>query len=166
MMSRESGSGRRRLALEAYARVRDRGKCRRQAALELGAGTSRSFLSTMFTCAVPTLTRSNTCSTLGSLLTISATWSVDGLGLLQCASRRQSDVDPRIIVVLRREEVLRQGREQHDAEQQGGDAGADHRQPVVERENSRVVNLDKLTYAGNPPNLERIFSNPRYSFVQ
>ncbi len=36
----------------------------------------------------------------------------------------------------------------------------------IERENSRVVNLDKLTYAGNPRNLERIFSNPRYSFVQ
>ena len=36
----------------------------------------------------------------------------------------------------------------------------------IEREDSRVVNLDKLTYAGNPRNLERIFSNPRYSFVQ
>ena len=35
----------------------------------------------------------------------------------------------------------------------------------MERENAAVVNLDKLTYAGNPRNLERISSNPRYSFV-
>lgn len=36
----------------------------------------------------------------------------------------------------------------------------------IEREQARVVNFDKLTYAGNPRNLERIFENPRYSFVQ
>ncbi|HTZ96323.1 MAG TPA: dTDP-glucose 4,6-dehydratase, partial [Terriglobales bacterium] len=32
-------------------------------------------------------------------------------------------------------------------------------------EQSPVVNLDKLTYAGNPRNLERISENPRYLFV-
>ena len=31
---------------------------------------------------------------------------------------------------------------------------------------SHVVNLDKLTYAGNPTNLASVASNPRYSFVQ
>jgi dTDP-glucose 4,6-dehydratase len=36
----------------------------------------------------------------------------------------------------------------------------------MEREDGRVVNLDKLTYAGNPRNLERVFSNPRYTFVK
>ena len=36
----------------------------------------------------------------------------------------------------------------------------------MEREDGRVVNLDKLTYAGNPRNLERVFSNPRYTFVR
>src|SRR5215475_10935388 len=36
----------------------------------------------------------------------------------------------------------------------------------MERENGPVVNLDKLTYAGNPRNLERIFSDPRYAFVK
>ena len=30
---------------------------------------------------------------------------------------------------------------------------------------TRIVNLDKLTYAGNPANLEDIESNPRYRFV-
>ena len=33
-------------------------------------------------------------------------------------------------------------------------------------EASPVINLDKLTYAGNPANLESVLSNPRYSFVQ
>jgi dTDP-glucose 4,6-dehydratase len=32
-------------------------------------------------------------------------------------------------------------------------------------EDSPVVNLDKLTYAGNPANLESVLQNPRYSFV-
>ncbi len=36
----------------------------------------------------------------------------------------------------------------------------------MEREDCAVVNLDKLTYAGNPQNLERIASNPKYKFVQ
>ena len=36
----------------------------------------------------------------------------------------------------------------------------------IEREQARVVNLDKLTYAGNLRNLEPVFSHPRYSFVQ
>ena len=35
----------------------------------------------------------------------------------------------------------------------------------IERESARIVNLDKLTYAGNPHNLERIASHPRYRFV-
>ena len=32
-------------------------------------------------------------------------------------------------------------------------------------EKSAVVNLDKLTYAGNPDNLSSISGNPRYTFV-
>src|SRR5215475_9750603 len=36
----------------------------------------------------------------------------------------------------------------------------------MEREGSRVVNLDKLTYAGNPRNLDRVYADPRYSFVK
>jgi dTDP-glucose 4,6-dehydratase len=36
----------------------------------------------------------------------------------------------------------------------------------IEREDGRVLNLDKLTYAGNARNLERVLTNPRYSFVQ
>ncbi len=36
----------------------------------------------------------------------------------------------------------------------------------IEREEAQVVNFDKVTYAGNPRNLERIAENPRYSFVQ
>lgn len=32
--------------------------------------------------------------------------------------------------------------------------------------NYQIVNLDKLTYAGNPANLKDIESNPNYSFVQ
>jgi dTDP-glucose 4,6-dehydratase len=35
----------------------------------------------------------------------------------------------------------------------------------MEREAAPVVNLDKLTYAGNPRNLERVSADPRYSFV-
>ncbi len=35
----------------------------------------------------------------------------------------------------------------------------------MERETAPVVNLDKLTYAGNLRNLERISSDPRYTFV-
>src|SRR3984885_11520851 len=34
------------------------------------------------------------------------------------------------------------------------------------RETDRLVNLDKLTYAGNPRNLEAVLSDPRYLFVQ
>ncbi|HPL97742.1 MAG TPA: GDP-mannose 4,6-dehydratase, partial [Smithellaceae bacterium] len=30
----------------------------------------------------------------------------------------------------------------------------------------RVINLDKLTYAGNPANLAGVEKNPRYSFVK
>lgn len=33
-------------------------------------------------------------------------------------------------------------------------------------EPSRILNLDKLTYAGNPVNLASLLSSPRYSFVQ
>jgi len=33
-------------------------------------------------------------------------------------------------------------------------------------ERSPVINLDKLTYAGNPANLESVSADPRYSFVQ
>jgi dTDP-glucose 4,6-dehydratase len=36
----------------------------------------------------------------------------------------------------------------------------------MERESGRVINLDKLTYAGNPRNLERVFSNSRYAFLK
>jgi len=32
--------------------------------------------------------------------------------------------------------------------------------------NCKIINLDKLTYAGNPANLSDIESNPRYRFVQ
>lgn len=35
----------------------------------------------------------------------------------------------------------------------------------MDKETSQVVNLDKLTYAGNPRNLERVSSDPRYCFV-
>jgi dTDP-glucose 4,6-dehydratase len=35
----------------------------------------------------------------------------------------------------------------------------------IERERAPVVNLDKLTYAGNLRNLDRIASHPRYCFV-
>jgi dTDP-glucose 4,6-dehydratase len=31
---------------------------------------------------------------------------------------------------------------------------------------SRLINLDKLTYAGNPANLENVCSSPRYTFVR
>jgi dTDP-glucose 4,6-dehydratase len=31
---------------------------------------------------------------------------------------------------------------------------------------SRIINLDKLTYAGNPANLERVAGDPRYLFVR
>jgi len=34
------------------------------------------------------------------------------------------------------------------------------------KEKSGIVNLDKLTYAGNPANLASVSSNPRYRFVQ
>ena len=36
----------------------------------------------------------------------------------------------------------------------------------IANENSRVVNLDKLTYAGNPSNLATIASDSRYRFLQ
>jgi len=36
----------------------------------------------------------------------------------------------------------------------------------IEQERSPVVNLDKLTYAGNPRNLISISSDPRYGFAQ
>ncbi len=36
----------------------------------------------------------------------------------------------------------------------------------MKAEDVSVVNLDKLTYAGNPRNLEAIAGNPRYEFVQ
>ena len=35
----------------------------------------------------------------------------------------------------------------------------------MERETTPVVNLDKLTYAGNLRNLERVSADPRYTFV-
>jgi dTDP-glucose 4,6-dehydratase len=35
----------------------------------------------------------------------------------------------------------------------------------IEQEQTPAVNLDKLTYAGNPGNLHRVASDPRYSFV-
>jgi len=36
----------------------------------------------------------------------------------------------------------------------------------MSRETAPVVNLDKLTYAGNPHNLEQVTSDPRYQLVQ
>ena len=36
----------------------------------------------------------------------------------------------------------------------------------IEQEATPVVNLDKLTYAGNPSNLVRVASDPQYCFVQ
>jgi dTDP-glucose 4,6-dehydratase len=36
----------------------------------------------------------------------------------------------------------------------------------IEQEGTAVVNLDKLTYAGNPRNLLRLSSDPRYCFAQ
>ncbi len=36
----------------------------------------------------------------------------------------------------------------------------------MQEETSAVLNLDKLTYAGNPHNLESIVGDPRYEFVQ
>ena len=35
----------------------------------------------------------------------------------------------------------------------------------MERDASSIVNLDKLTYAGNPRNLESVTANPHYEFV-
>jgi dTDP-glucose 4,6-dehydratase len=35
----------------------------------------------------------------------------------------------------------------------------------LERDSSHIINLDKLTYAGNPRNLETAAHNPRYEFV-
>ena len=35
----------------------------------------------------------------------------------------------------------------------------------MEQEMDPLVNLDKLTYAGNPKNLESVLANPRYHFV-
>jgi dTDP-glucose 4,6-dehydratase len=40
------------------------------------------------------------------------------------------------------------------------------RHVLAERPDYRVVNLDKLTYAGNPNNLRDLESDPRYRFVQ
>jgi dTDP-glucose 4,6-dehydratase len=37
---------------------------------------------------------------------------------------------------------------------------------LVGRENVRVVNIDTLTYAGNPESLEAVEGNPNYHFVQ
>jgi hypothetical protein len=37
---------------------------------------------------------------------------------------------------------------------------------LSERPDWRVVNVDKLTYAGNPANLEDVASNPNYRFVK
>ena len=36
----------------------------------------------------------------------------------------------------------------------------------IAQEQTPILNLDKLTYAGNPRNLERVCSNPLYSFQQ
>jgi dTDP-glucose 4,6-dehydratase len=36
----------------------------------------------------------------------------------------------------------------------------------IAKEGTPVINLDKLTYAGNPRNLDQVASDPRYSFVQ
>jgi dTDP-glucose 4,6-dehydratase len=36
----------------------------------------------------------------------------------------------------------------------------------IEQEGASVINLDKLTYAGNPRNLLRVSSDPRYVFAQ
>ena len=40
------------------------------------------------------------------------------------------------------------------------------RHVLREHADDRVVNLDKLTYAGNPANLADIQRDPRYAFVQ
>src|SRR5450755_5416 len=39
------------------------------------------------------------------------------------------------------------------------------RQSLAGPETTRIVNLDKLTYAGNLANLEPVAGNPRYRFV-
>ena len=36
---------------------------------------------------------------------------------------------------------------------------------LADDESTRIVNLDKLTYAGNLANLEPVVDNPRYRFV-
>ena len=39
------------------------------------------------------------------------------------------------------------------------------RHVLAEHPEDTVVNLDKLTYAGNPANLADVAENPRYTFV-
>src|SRR5471030_1962755 len=46
-----------------------------------------------------------------------------------------------------------------------GFIGANFILRTIERETVAVVNLDKLTYAGNPSNLGRIAGNLRYEFA-
>ena len=37
---------------------------------------------------------------------------------------------------------------------------------LAEHQDARILNLDKLTYAGNPDNLTQVAKNPRYEFLQ
>ncbi|MCK4616654.1 MAG: GDP-mannose 4,6-dehydratase, partial [Pirellulales bacterium] len=46
-----------------------------------------------------------------------------------------------------------------------GFIGSEFVRQWMARESSNVVNLDKLTYAGNLHSLEEIAANPRYTFV-
>jgi dTDP-glucose 4,6-dehydratase len=46
-----------------------------------------------------------------------------------------------------------------------GFIGSNFIQQWLASEEAPVVNLDKLTYAGNPANLEGVFSSPQYRFV-
>ncbi|MDI3548505.1 MAG: dTDP-glucose 4,6-dehydratase [Halanaerobiales bacterium] len=47
-----------------------------------------------------------------------------------------------------------------------GFIGSNFIRHLLENYNDEIVNLDKLTYAGNPENLEEIENNPNYSFIR
>src|SRR5258708_12607284 len=46
-----------------------------------------------------------------------------------------------------------------------GFIGSNFVQQWLARESAGVTNLDRLTYAGNPENLESVAHNPRYHFI-
>lgn len=47
-----------------------------------------------------------------------------------------------------------------------GFIGSNFIRHLLENYNDEIVNLDKLTYAGNPENLKEIENNPNYSFIR